>query len=96
MARAYLELFIVRSEPVKEKIIENWMNEFSVDGIIFHDAKTCPYNTNSRYGMPQRLQENTGKPYLIINGDLNDMRLFSDEQTRTNVEAFVEQILDSK
>ena len=92
MARAYLELFIVRSEPVKEKIIENWMNEFNVDGIIFHDAKTCPYNTNSRYGMPQRLQDKTGKPYLVINGDLNDMRLFSDEQTRTNIEAFVEQI----
>ncbi len=96
MAKAYLELFIVRSEPVKEKIITDWMNEFQTDGIIYHDAKTCPYNTNSRYGMPQRIQENTGKPFLIINGDLNDMRLFSDEQTRTNVEAFVEQILDSK
>ena len=95
-AKAYLELFIVRSEPVKEKIITNWMEEFNVDGIIFHDAMTCPYNTNSRYGMPQRIQKTLGKPYLVINGDLNDMRLFSDEQTKTNIEAFVEQILDNK
>ncbi len=96
MAKAYLELFIVRSEPVKEGIVTKWMDEFKTDGIIYHDAKTCPYNSNSRYGMPQRIQKKTSKPYLIINGDLNDMRLFSDEQSKTNVEAFVEQILDNK
>ena len=29
---------------------------------------------------------------LIINGDLNDLRLYSEEQSRTNIEAFVEQL----
>jgi len=42
--------------------------------------------------MPQRMEEITGIPSLIINGDLNDMRLVSDEQTKTNVEAFIEQL----
>jgi len=64
-----------------------------VDGIVYHDAKTCPNNSNSRYEMPQRLQQEIGIPYLIINGDLNDLRLFSEEQTRTNLEAFAEQLL---
>jgi benzoyl-CoA reductase/2-hydroxyglutaryl-CoA dehydratase subunit BcrC/BadD/HgdB len=32
----------------------------------------------------------------VINGDLNDMRLISDEQTKTNVEAFIEQLAESK
>ena len=31
-------------------------------------------------------------PSLVINGDLNDLRCFSDEQAKTNLEAFVEQI----
>ena len=92
MARAYLEVSVARSENVKEEMFSNWMKEFKVDGIIFHESMTCPYVSNSGYGLPKRLQEKTGIPYLIINGDLNDMRLFSDEQARTSIETFVEQI----
>ncbi len=29
---------------------------------------------------------------MTINGDLNDLRCFSEEQTKTNVEAFIEQL----
>ena len=92
MARAYTELFIVRADEAKEKYIKNMLEFFKVDGIIYHDAKTCPNNSNCRYGMPQRLEKETGIPSLTINGDLNDLRLVSDEQTKTNVEAFIEQL----
>jgi len=92
MARAYTELFIVRGDDYKEQYIKERMDFFNVDGIIYHDAKTCPNNSNCRYGMPQRLAEETGIPSLTINGDLNDLRLLSDEQTKTNVEAFIEQL----
>ena len=96
MARAYTELFIVRSDDYKEKYIKEMMEFFKVDGIIFHDAKTCPNNSNCRYGMPQRLEAETDIPSLTINGDLNDLRLISDEQTKTNVEAFIEQLEENK
>ncbi|MEW6185353.1 MAG: 2-hydroxyacyl-CoA dehydratase family protein [Thermodesulfobacteriota bacterium] len=96
MARAYTELFIVRSEDYKEGYIKKMMEFFKADGIIFHDAKTCPNNSNCRYGMPQRIQETTGLPSLTINGDLNDLRLLSDEQTKTNIEAFIEQLEENR
>lgn len=96
MARAYTELFIVRSDKAKEKYIREMIDFFKVDGIIYHDAKTCPNNSNCRYGMPHRLEERTGVPSLIINGDLNDLRCLSDEQTNTNIEAFIEQLEESK
>jgi len=96
MARAYTELFIVRSDAEKEAYLRRMLDLFKIDGIIFHDAKTCPNNTNCRYGMPQRLEEQTGIPSLIINADLNDMRLISDEQTKTNVEAFIEQLEENE
>jgi len=92
MALAYTELFIVRDEAYKEKYIQKCRDLYQFDGIIFHDAKTCPNNTNSRYGMPERLRGNTGVPALIINGDLNDLRCYSEEQTKTNIEAFIEQL----
>jgi len=96
MAKAYLELFIVRSDAYKERYIQEMLAKFRIDGILFHDAKTCPYNSNSRYGLPQRLEAATGIPGLVISGDLNDLRCVSDEQTKTNVEAFIEQIAESR
>ena len=45
---------------------------YKIDGIIYHDAKTCPNNSNCRYGMPQRLEKKSGIPSLTIHGDLND------------------------
>jgi benzoyl-CoA reductase/2-hydroxyglutaryl-CoA dehydratase subunit BcrC/BadD/HgdB len=95
MARAYCAIFIGRDDAGKEDYIAEKVEQFSVDGLIFHDAKTCPNNTNCRYGMSNRLSERLGIPHLIINGDLNDLRCFSEEQTITNIEAFVEQIEES-
>jgi benzoyl-CoA reductase/2-hydroxyglutaryl-CoA dehydratase subunit BcrC/BadD/HgdB len=92
MARAYTELFIVRSDEYKEKYLQQMIETFGVDGIVFHDSKTCPNNTNSRHGMPQRLLERLGIPSITIAGDLNDLRCYSDEQARTQIEAFVEQL----
>ncbi len=92
MARAYTELFIVRDEPYKETYIKNCFEKFTFDGILFHDAKTCPNNSNNRYGMPERLSKKLGIPVLTINGDLNDLRCYSEEQAKTNIEAFIEQL----
>ena len=92
MARAYTELFIARDDAYKETYIKNKLDFFGCDGIIFHNARTCPNNTNCLYGMPQRLLETTGIPSVIIDGDLNDLRCLSDEQTKTNIEAFIEQL----
>lgn len=94
MARAGSNIFICHSDDRKEEYIARMVEHFHVGGILFHDSKTCPNNSNSRYGMPQRLRERLGVPYLIINGDHNDLRLFSEEQTRTNLEAFAEQLAE--
>jgi benzoyl-CoA reductase/2-hydroxyglutaryl-CoA dehydratase subunit BcrC/BadD/HgdB len=91
MAMAYTQIFIVRDETYKEEYIARLCKEFGIDGVVFHDAKTCPSNTNSRYGMPQRLRDR-GIPSVVIYGDLNDLRCYSDEQSVTNLEAFLEQL----
>jgi len=69
---------------------------FGVHGVIFHDCRTCPNNSNARYGMPRRLSDRLGIPVLVLDGDVNDLRCFSDEQARTNVEGFVELLADRR
>jgi len=95
MARAYTELFICRSEEYKEQYMQAMIDKYRIDGVLYHDAKTCPYNSNNRYHMPQRIQDKTGKPFLVVHGDLNDLRLYSEEQARTNIEAFIEQLAEA-
>jgi benzoyl-CoA reductase/2-hydroxyglutaryl-CoA dehydratase subunit BcrC/BadD/HgdB len=92
MARAYTEIFIVRDEPFKEKYIEEMIDKFKLNGVLFHDSKTCPNNSNTRYGMPERLQKKLNIPTVTINGDLNDLRCYSEEQAKTNIEAYIEQL----
>jgi benzoyl-CoA reductase/2-hydroxyglutaryl-CoA dehydratase subunit BcrC/BadD/HgdB len=96
MARAYLDLFIVRSDDIKERYIELMIAFYGIDGVVFHDAKTCPNNSNDRYGMHERLWQRLGVPCIVIHGDLNDLRLYNEEQTVTQVEAFLETIEDSR
>jgi benzoyl-CoA reductase/2-hydroxyglutaryl-CoA dehydratase subunit BcrC/BadD/HgdB len=94
MARTSIELFINRDETSKEAFLREMFGRFEIDGAIFHNARTCPNNTNCRFGMPQRLRETLQKPVLVIDGDLADARFFSTAQSMTNIEAFVEQLED--
>ena len=95
-ARAYTEIFINRSEKAKMKMLAEWFKEYKIDGIVYHDTKTCFNNSNAKFGMPQRLQKATGVPSLIIEGDLCDLRFFSEGQSITKVETFLEQLQDTK
>ena len=92
MARTSIEIFINRDEIRKERFLEPLFRRFGVDGAIFHNARTCPNNTNSRYGMPERLRRRLDLPVLVLDGDLSDIRFFSTAQSMTNIEAFVEQL----
>ncbi len=92
MARAYTELFIVRDEAYKTGYLSGMARDYKIDGFIYHDAKTCPNNSNNRYGLPQRLTGGLQLPYVVIQGDLNDLRLYSEEQANTQFEALIEQL----
>lgn len=92
MARAYAELFIVRDEGFKQRYLEQMAQDYQIDAFVFHDAKTCPNNSNNRYGLPQRLTSSLALPHVVIDGDLNDLRLYSEEQAVTQFEALIEQL----
>lgn len=91
-AQAYARIFIARTERVKEEMLAKLLADYAVDGILYHDAKTCPRNSNTRFGLPGRLHERTGIPFLEIQGDLNDSRCFSEEQAVMAIETFIGQI----
>jgi metallophosphoesterase superfamily enzyme len=46
--------------------------------------------------MTERISKKFDMPTLVINGDLNDLRCYSEEQARTNIEAYIEQLAEKK
>ena len=91
-ALAYTKIFINRSEKAKYKMLTELIKDFKIDGVIFHEAKTCFNNSNGSFGMPVRLKNELGVETLVIEGDLCDLRFFSEGQTTTKIETFIEQI----
>ncbi len=91
-ALAYTEIFINRSEKAKTEILKKLVSDFRINGVIFHDAKTCFNNSNARFGMPMRLKQELAIDTLVIEGDLCDLRFFSEGQTQTKIETFIEQL----
>jgi len=91
MARAYIKIFINRNDGFKENYIADMVRDFHIDGVVFMAARTCPNNSNAHYNLPRKLKQR-GIPTIIIDGDLCDLRCFSDEQSTTLIEAFLETI----
>ncbi len=92
MARHAAGLFISRDDDFKLGYLRDMAVRFGLHGFLFHDAKTCPFNSNNRYGLPGRLEAATGLPVLTIHGDVNDPGCFAEDRTRTAIEAFVERL----
>ncbi|MGD0783120.1 MAG: 2-hydroxyacyl-CoA dehydratase family protein [Candidatus Aminicenantales bacterium] len=65
MARASAGLFIARDEDFKERYLRDMAGRYGIHGFLFHDAKTCPGNSNNR---PYNLDEDriSGLQTLIL------------------------------
>jgi len=88
--------FISGDDKTRQSRIEQLCDKFKVDGIIYHDCWTCGFTTDNRYGQPVRIQKSKGMKSIVINGDVADIRLFSVEQTMTQLEAFIEELVESQ
>jgi benzoyl-CoA reductase/2-hydroxyglutaryl-CoA dehydratase subunit BcrC/BadD/HgdB len=92
MASAYLRLFIVRSDAAKERYLADMVRRFGVEGIVFHESRTCPNNSNSSSGIPERLRRSLGIRTLTIHGDHADPSFFNIETLLKQIESFIDEM----
>ncbi|MCP4708661.1 MAG: 2-hydroxyacyl-CoA dehydratase, partial [Planctomycetes bacterium] len=55
-----------------------------------HSARSCKPYSVGQYDIKRKLYEELKIPAVIIDGDITDERAYSDEQTRTRLDAFFE------
>lgn len=90
LARAYLSPYINRGFQYRIDYLVRLIEEFSLDGIVFHSDRSCKPYSLGQYIVKEEVTKRTGKPGLIIEADMNDPRVFSDAQFETRAEAFLE------
>ena len=91
----YSEIYLNKTLQHKIDLISTLAIDYECDGILYHSMRSC-----KRYSLGQpitrrEVTEKTGKPGVIIEGDMCDSRNFSEEQAWTRLEALLE-LIDSK
>ena len=71
-------------------LMERLIGDFRVDGLVIHSARSCKPYSVGQYDLKRLLMERLGLPSVVIEADITDSRAYSEEQTRTRLEAFFE------
>jgi benzoyl-CoA reductase/2-hydroxyglutaryl-CoA dehydratase subunit BcrC/BadD/HgdB len=92
MAKAYGLVILNNNLNHRLHLMESLIKDYQVDGIVIHSARSCKPYSVGQYDLKRILMERLGTPSVVIEADIADARAFSEEQTRTRLEAFFESI----
>ena len=90
IAHAYACAFVNQSIQHRAKLMRDIVEQYSVDGIVFHSNRSCrPYSLGQQ-DIKDMLTEWTGVPGVLIEADMNDERSYAEGPVFTRIEAFIE------
>lgn len=90
MAKAYLYPILNRSSGQKLEAMLRMAKEFSVNGVLLHSDKSCKPYSLGQIDQRDEIMRQLGLPALLLDGDHNDDRHYSNAQAQTRLEAFIE------
>jgi len=86
----YLTPYINLGFEDRIQYLKRLMEEYSLSGFIMHSNRSCKPYSIGMYRLQEEISKLTGKPGVVIEADQNDPRVYSDAQTETRLEAFIE------
>ena len=95
MARAYSSNYVNRNLEFGVDLISKLVEDFSLDGVIYHSNRSCKLMDFRQYEVQRRVHERTGIASVIFDGDQTDPRAFSLAQYETRIQALME-MMDQK
>ena len=87
-ARAYINIGV--DEMIK--IVLEMVDKYDVDGFVMHSNRSCKPYSLGQYDIQRAVQRERGIPSVIIESHMVDERSFSESQTETRIDAFMEMI----
>jgi len=90
MARCYAGLYPNMSSSHKETFLRAELERFGADAIIYHDGRTARKHSSVRDGLALRLFAANSLPYMVMEADTHDLRLFSLDSLDRKLVEFIE------
>ncbi len=94
MARTYSRVILNNRLEHRLNLMERLMRDYRVDGLVIHSARSCKPYSVGQYDQKRILLERLSIPSVVIEADIADERAYSEQQTRTRLEAFFEALED--
>ena len=90
MALAYTNVHLNISIDQMFEKIESLTKKYHVDGVVMHSNRSCKPYSFGQYDLQKMIREKLKLPTLILEADMVDERNFSESQTESRIDAFME------
>lgn len=92
LARAYSLVILNNHLNHRQDLMAQLIRDYEIDGVVLHSDRSCKPYSVGQYGLRRRLMEALGVKSVVIEADMTDFRVYSEEQARTRLEAFFEEL----
>ncbi len=92
LARAYTMVFLNQSMQVRARNMADAIEQFHADGFVMHSNRSCKPYSVGQYDIQRLVTARTGRKGLVIEADHCDMRSYSDEPIRAQIQTFMEML----
>jgi len=92
MAEAYTRIYLNIGVDEMIKIVLEMVDKYDVDGFVMHSNRSCKPYSLGQYDIQRAVQKERGIPSVMIESHMIDERSFSESQSETRIDAFMEMI----
>lgn len=95
LAQAYTRIYLNIGVDQMADQVEDMIRFYDIDGFVMHSNRSCKPYSFGQMDIMRMIKDRTGIPVMMMEADMLDPRSFSQAQTETRIEAFME-ILEQK
>jgi benzoyl-CoA reductase subunit B len=88
----HLECQLNLGYPITEERMMTLSKDYSIDGIVFHGARTCRSFSRSHFLLAENLNKKMGIQSTSFEGDMVDDSFYKEELVNTRIEALIESL----
>jgi len=92
MAKTYSLVVLNRDLKHRLKLMSTMIEQYQVDGVVFHSTRSCKPYSVGQYDIKRRLVRECDVRAVVIEADTTDPRNYADGPTATRLDAFIESL----
>ncbi|MEA3286165.1 MAG: 2-hydroxyacyl-CoA dehydratase [Candidatus Marinimicrobia bacterium] len=94
MAQAYGQIILNNNMKHRLALMKKMITNFSVHGMVMHSTRSCKPYSVGQFDLRKALSKDLNLPAVILDADIADERVWSEQQIQTRLEAFCETLED--